>query len=108
MAHFYSNENFPLPVVDELRNRGHNVLTIQETGKANQAMADEEVLSFAFQHDRILLTLNRKHFLRLHKKTLWSLQIVVLMRVTDYILLAGSSNPRLTPLFCSLLLFLLG
>ncbi|MBI4767288.1 MAG: DUF5615 family PIN-like protein [Deltaproteobacteria bacterium] len=68
MAHFYSNENFPLPVVDELRKQGHSVLTIQETGKANQAMADEEVLSFAFQHDRVLLTLNRKHFIRLHKK----------------------------------------
>jgi hypothetical protein len=48
MAHFYSNENFPLPVVDELRKKGHNVLTIQETGKANQAMSDEEVLSLRF------------------------------------------------------------
>jgi uncharacterized protein with PIN domain len=68
MAQFYSNENFPLPVVDELRKQGHHVLTIHETGNANQAMADEEVLSFAFQHDRILLTFNRKHFIRLHKK----------------------------------------
>ncbi|MEW6186270.1 MAG: DUF5615 family PIN-like protein [Thermodesulfobacteriota bacterium] len=68
MAHFYSNENFPLPVVDELRKQGHNVLTIQETGKANQALADEEVLAFASQNGRILLTLNRKHFIRLHRK----------------------------------------
>ena len=34
MARFYSNENFPLPVVEEgLRRLGHDVLTIQETGE---------------------------------------------------------------------------
>lgn len=68
MARFYSNENFPLPVVDELRRLGHDVLTIQETGKANQATSDEDVLAFATQEKRILLTLNRKHFIRLHKQ----------------------------------------
>lgn len=68
MARLYSNENFPLPVVDELRNFGHDVLTIQETGKAGQAMADEEVLEFANKKQRILLTLNRRHFIKLHNK----------------------------------------
>ncbi len=67
MAYFYSNENFPLPVVEELRKLGHDVLTIQEAGKANQAMPDEDVLTFAYIEDRILLTLNRKHFIKLHK-----------------------------------------
>jgi hypothetical protein len=67
MAHFYFNENFPLPVVDELRKLGHDVLTIQESGKAGQALPDEDVLSFAYIEGRILLTLNRKHFVRLHK-----------------------------------------
>lgn len=32
MARIYSNENFPLPVVKQLRQLGHDVLTIQETG----------------------------------------------------------------------------
>ena len=68
MALFYSNENFPLPAVDELRKLDHNVLTIQETGKGGQAKTDEEVLNFSFSENRILLTLNRKHFIRLHKK----------------------------------------
>jgi hypothetical protein len=68
MARLYSNENFPLPVVDELRKLGHDVLTIQETGKANQATSDEEVLAFANEQQRILLTLNRKHFIKLHNK----------------------------------------
>jgi hypothetical protein len=47
VARIYANENFPLPVVRELRRLGHDVLTIQETGKAGQAVPDEAVLSFA-------------------------------------------------------------
>jgi len=30
MAKFYANENFPLPVVEELRRLGHDVLTTYE------------------------------------------------------------------------------
>jgi hypothetical protein len=47
VSRFYSNENFPLPVVEELRKLGHDVLTIQETGKADEACPDKEVLRFA-------------------------------------------------------------
>ncbi len=67
MAHLYSNENFPLPVVEELRQMGHDVLTIQETGKANQEFPDKAVLSQASADDRAILTINRKHFIRLHR-----------------------------------------
>jgi len=49
-----------------LRQLGHDVLTVQQTGKAVHAWPDEAVLSFALSEDRILLTLNRRHFLRLH------------------------------------------
>ena len=66
MAAFYSNENFPLPAVEALRRLGHDVLTIQETGRADRATPDEEVLAFAAEQERILLTLNRRHFIRLH------------------------------------------
>lgn len=66
MAWFYSNENFPLPVVKELRNLGHDVLTTEEAGKSDQAIMDEEVLSFATSLDRAVLTFNRKHFIRIH------------------------------------------
>jgi uncharacterized protein DUF5615 len=34
MARLYADENFPLPVVEELRRLGHDVLTIYETGQA--------------------------------------------------------------------------
>ncbi len=53
MAALYSNENFPLPSVMELRRLGHDVLTIQETGRADQAMPDEAVLAFAAEAHRI-------------------------------------------------------
>jgi hypothetical protein len=67
MARLYSNENFPLPVVEELRTLGHDVLTIQETGQADQALPDDEVLKFATAENCALLTLNRRHFIRLHQ-----------------------------------------
>ena len=69
MALLYSNENFPLPVVVELRHLGHDVLTVQETGKADRSTSDEDVLAFAASQERAVLTLNRKHFFRLHKET---------------------------------------
>lgn len=67
MARFYSNENFPLPVVEKLRALGHDVLTIQETGKADQALPDVEVLNLATAENRAVLTLNRRHFIGLHR-----------------------------------------
>jgi len=66
MARFYANENFPLPVVEELRRCGHDVLTVLETGGAGQRIPDEDVLSFAAMDRRCVLTLNRRHFVRLH------------------------------------------
>ncbi|MBN2088873.1 DUF5615 family PIN-like protein [candidate division KSB1 bacterium] len=68
MARLYSNENFPIPVVDELRKLGHDVLTIQETGMDQQSFPDEQVLKVASEDNRIVLTFNRKHFILLHKK----------------------------------------
>jgi hypothetical protein len=66
MARLYANENFPLPVVEELRRLGHDVVTVQETGKASQSVPDETVLELAVADNRGVLTINRKHFIRLH------------------------------------------
>jgi len=68
VARLYANENFPFPVVEELRWLGHDVTTVAETGRANQQMSDEEVLEFAIGERRAVLTLNRKHFFRLHRQ----------------------------------------
>jgi len=66
MARLYTDENFPLQVADELRKLGHEVLTAQAASKALQALSDVEVLGFAIAESRAVVTLNRKHFLRLH------------------------------------------
>lgn len=67
MARLYANENFPFPVVDELRRLGHDVLTVLDSGRAGQRTSDEEVLDFATSERRAVLTFNRKHFFRLHR-----------------------------------------
>ena len=89
MALMYSNENFPFPVVDNLRQLGHDVLTIQETGRAGQAISDEAVLKFAGDAGRILLTLNRKHFIRLHNQKKNQSGIIVCSFDSDFIGLAN-------------------
>lgn len=66
MGRFYANENFPLPVAEELRALGHDVLTVRETGKAGASWPDGEVLNFAVAERRAVLTFNRRHFVRLH------------------------------------------
>jgi hypothetical protein len=66
MAQLYANENFPRPVVEELRRLGHTVLTSQESGMADRAVPDHEVLAFAKGRGWALLTINRRHFFKLH------------------------------------------
>lgn len=67
MARLYSNENLPLQVVDQLRALGHDVLTSLEAGNANRRVPDLEVLEFAANEARTLVTQNRLHFIRLHR-----------------------------------------
>src|SRR5580658_7092229 len=67
MARFYTNENVPTQVVAEPRRLGHDVMTSWDAGNANSAVPDTEVLAFAAAEARILVTHNRRHFLRLHQ-----------------------------------------
>jgi hypothetical protein len=92
MAAFYTNENFPLPTVEELRRLGNDVLTIFETGRAGQSMADGEVLAFASAEGRVLLTLNRKHFIRLHRERPSHSGIIVCTFDPDFMSLARRIN----------------
>jgi len=85
LARLYGNENFPLPVVEELRRLGHDVLTVQDTGRALRAMSDEEVLAFAVREKRAVITLNRKHFVHLHASVSDHAGIVVCTFDRDFI-----------------------
>ena len=51
MAPFYSNENFPLPTVDELRRLGHDVLTSRDAGNAGRAVPDPKFLRLPSRSD---------------------------------------------------------
>src|SRR5437588_12427128 len=66
MARLFADENFSFPIVEALRNLGHDVLTVNQIGKADQGWADQEVLLFCVAQKRILLTKNRRHFYKLH------------------------------------------
>jgi predicted nuclease of predicted toxin-antitoxin system len=68
VARLYTNENVPLAVVQELRRLGHDVLTSLDAGNANQSVPDLEVLYFAAANNRVLLTFNRRDFLKLHAR----------------------------------------
>src|SRR3954451_10969441 len=68
MARLYTNENFPFQVAEELRRLGHDVLTVQEAGNAGRAIPDAAVLAFSTHDRRALVTLNRRHFIRLHEE----------------------------------------
>ncbi|HAZ48590.1 MAG TPA: hypothetical protein DDW76_22715 [Cyanobacteria bacterium UBA11369] len=67
MARLYADEQFPKRVVELLRKLGHDVLTVQQAGKANRKIPDQEVLAFAVSEQRAVLTLNRQDFFRLHR-----------------------------------------
>jgi hypothetical protein len=70
MALLYADENFDYPLVAQLRSFGHDVLTAQDAGQANQAIPDPLVLSFAVAQGRAVVTFNYRHFVRLHKQTI--------------------------------------
>jgi uncharacterized protein with PIN domain len=67
IAKIYSNENFPIDIVNKLRYLGHDVLTSYQAGQANQGIPDDDVLKFAHQQERVVITLNREDFIRLHR-----------------------------------------
>lgn len=89
MADLYTNENFPLPAAQELRRLGHDVLTVQESGLGSQAIADESVLRFAISQRRAVVTLNRRHFVRLHEENPSHHGIIVCTADRDFVGLAS-------------------
>jgi uncharacterized protein with PIN domain len=77
LALFYADENFRKPIVEALRLLGHDVLTAQEAGKAGLGIDDDTVLADALAVGRILLTQNRRDFIRRHNAGLPHQGIVV-------------------------------
>ncbi len=64
MASLLADEHFPLPVVDNLRGRGHDIITAQDAGLTRTA--DPDVLAAATAAGRAVLTQDRD-YIKLHK-----------------------------------------
>lgn len=95
MALLYANENFPQGVVQVLRELGHDVRTTAESGIAGQGTPNEEVLATAIREDRIVITHNRRHFIRLHSRNAEYTGIIVCTADADVISLAGRIDVEL-------------
>jgi hypothetical protein len=92
----YADEDFPLPVVQELRQLGHDVVTAQEDGRT--ATPDPDLLARAYALGRALLTHNRRHFERLHRQGTTHSGILSATRDRDFPALAARIHRALAGL----------
>jgi predicted nuclease of predicted toxin-antitoxin system len=84
MIRLYADEQFPLPVVERLRSKGYDVLTVKDAGKANQGISDEDALAFASSQSRAVITQNRRDFIQLHNQGFNYQGIVVCTKNLDW------------------------
>jgi hypothetical protein len=88
MARLFADEDFPRPAVERLRSVGHDVLTVVDVGMASQRVPDDVVLARATTDLRAVLTINRRHFMQLHRTVPHHAGIVVCTADPDFAALA--------------------
>ena len=96
MARLYTDEDVPRSVSLRLRELGHDVLTVREAGKDGQGVPDDEVLSHAHSAGRAVVSKNRKHFVRLHRKSPIHSGIIVFTEDLDYAAVADRIHAAIT------------
>lgn len=89
----YADEDFPFPVVETLRDWGHDVLTVQEDGRT--ARPDPEVLARGHALGRAVLTYNRWDFERLDRQGVAHSGIVSAKKNDDFPALASRIHAAL-------------
>jgi hypothetical protein len=106
MAELYADEDFSYPVIQRLRQLGHDILTAHEAGQAGQSIQDASVFAFATTAGRAVLTFNRRHFIRLHAAVSSHTGIIVCTRDDDVVALANRIHQQLrgTPILLNQLL----
>lgn len=67
MAKLYANENLDFAIVEILRGLHHDVLTSLDAGNANRNIPDEQVLAYAHELGRAVVTFNYQDFKKLHR-----------------------------------------
>ncbi len=96
MARLYADEQFPRLVSEMLRTMGHDVLTVQEAENDNLGIPDEDVLVFAIKDNRVVVTLNRQDFIRLHRANSEHCGIIVCTNDTDRSRMATRINEAIS------------
>jgi hypothetical protein len=95
MARLYADEDFSHPVVQRLRQLGHDIVTAQEAGQSNRGIEDQAVLTFATERGRAVVTFNRRPFIRLHRMVSSHAGILVCSRDDDVSALADRIHQQL-------------
>lgn len=95
MAQLYADEDFSYPVIQRLRQLGHDILTAHEAGQAGQGIEDAAVIAFATAVGRAVVTFNRRHFIRLHTEISSHAGIIVCTRDDDVAALADRIHHQL-------------
>jgi hypothetical protein len=95
MAQLYADEDFSAPVIQRLRQLGHDILTPYEAGQAGQGITDAAVVAFATAGGRAVVTFNRRHFIRLHTEVSSHAGIIVCTRDDDVVALADRIHHQL-------------
>lgn len=68
MAKLFGDENFSARAMNKLKDLGHETLTAQEAGMANQKITDDVILQFASSEGRAVVTFDRRDYYRLHQE----------------------------------------
>jgi hypothetical protein len=92
----YADEDFPFPAVEFLRQLGHDVVTAHEDGRT--ATPDDQVLARAHQLGRAVVTYNRRHYERLHRRGLHHSGIVSATQDLDHEALADRIDQAISAL----------
>lgn len=72
-----------------MRELGHDVVSARDEGQANKKTPDDEILKLATSDERIVLTFNRKDFIKLHNSGVGHTGIIVCTMDNDFEALAG-------------------
>lgn len=96
MARLIADENFPRPVVVELRRLSHDVAEFGDTGQAGKSFPDDLVLDLATSDARAVLTLDRADFIRLHRLRGDHAGIIIWTFDEDFIRLAARIDSTLS------------
>jgi predicted nuclease of predicted toxin-antitoxin system len=67
VASLLADECLSNAVIDGLRRAGHDVLTVRELGLAYVGTPDETVMQRAIELNRTVLTMDERHYRRLHR-----------------------------------------